>query len=856
MADAEDRSFRRVPKLDEDYNTWALLFKAHLVTKELSEPLEEAAPPERETAALERYNRKDKKALAEIILGVKSQHLPTLAEAHSAREAWDALAKAFQSKTSARKVQLTRELATLKMHEGEALMTYVGRAKALRAELAGAGHPVGEDTAVMHVLAGLPPAYKTVTTVLLAAGVSLQWDKLLHALLPVEVEQKESASKRNGEPSMAYSAYQAGGGRGAFGAQTQPTPKQITCWYCNKQGHRRHQRRKLQADKKRQHGRAVSHGRPDGHGQAGAVAFTATVMPTVQRGAAIARAANQSESGHHSQDTWIIDSGASHHMTKNYHGFTNYITTPGFAVVLATGAKIYAQGMGTLRLRPTTGEEVLLEDALYVPGLATNLFSVRAATKRGGLVEFVGDCCEVSAAPSHVVMRARPNDQNQYALELTVAATAAVAYGQTSSEAARLWHRRYSHLSAANSRLVSTLVRGMTALRSADVAPTEGAICQPCVKGRLHAAPFHPTVVNTSKLELVHTDLVGPFPPSLGKACHFVALLDDATELAVASPIRTKGDAGKAVQSWIAQLELQAGARVKRVRCDGAGELASTNMVDFYSRRGIRLEPTAAHTPQQNGKAERLNRTLVERLRCLMMEAALGPEFWAEALQTVIYTRNRAPTSDGRATPLERFNGRKPDVGGFRVWASRAYALKPKLQQCKLLSKVMVGRIVGNAAGGHAYRIYDPATRKVVVGRDVVADEAPVDDTGRARPLPFLWRLKVDLTLTPRLTMRSLRHQTRPTSPRARREAPSQVQPNVRTNFRRRRNRYRHVAIRIRKFWGRALPGAGSSPESLLRRRTGTSQPSGGHGVFVRGPALPPGGGGGGDGPTRRPLLA
>jgi len=285
------------------------LFKAHIVTKELSEPLEEAAPPEHETAALERYHRKKKKALAEIILGVKVQHPHKLAEALTARTAWHALAEAFQSKKSARKMQLTRELATLKMHEGEALRMYVGRAKALRAELAGAGHPVGEETAVMHVLAGLPPAYKTFKTVLLAAGVSLQWDQFLPALVPVEVEQKESASKRNGEPSMAYSAYHAGGGRAAFGAQTQPTPKQITCWYCNKQGHRRHECRKLQADKKHQHGRAVSRGRRDDDGQAGAVAFTATGMPTVQRGAAIAPAANQSDSGHHSQDTWIIDSG-------------------------------------------------------------------------------------------------------------------------------------------------------------------------------------------------------------------------------------------------------------------------------------------------------------------------------------------------------------------------------------------------------------------------------------------------------------------------------------------------------------------------------------------------------------------
>lgn len=214
MADAEDRSFRRVPKLDEDYSTWALLLKTHLVTQELVQPTEEPPPPEREAAALERYSRKDRKALAEIMLGVKAQHLPTLAEAKTARQAWDALEEAFQSMTSARKVQLTRELATLRMGEGEALMAYIAQDKTLRAELAGAGHPVGEDTAVTHVLADLRRVHKTITTVLLAAGVSLLWNQLIPALLPVEVEQKEAAQKGGGEPSTAYGAYNSAGSRG------------------------------------------------------------------------------------------------------------------------------------------------------------------------------------------------------------------------------------------------------------------------------------------------------------------------------------------------------------------------------------------------------------------------------------------------------------------------------------------------------------------------------------------------------------------------------------------------------------------------------------------------------------------
>lgn len=139
------------------------------------------------------------------------------------------------------------------MGDGESLMTYIGHAKTLRAEIAGAGHPVGEDTAVMHALAGLPSAFKTVTTALLAAGVSLQWDQLLRALLPVEMEQKKAAQSDAGEPSVACSVYNPAGSRGRRGslALGAPADKKLFCWCCNKPGHRRHECRKLAADKKR-----------------------------------------------------------------------------------------------------------------------------------------------------------------------------------------------------------------------------------------------------------------------------------------------------------------------------------------------------------------------------------------------------------------------------------------------------------------------------------------------------------------------------------------------------------------------------------------------------------------------------
>jgi len=200
----------------------------------------------------------------------------------------------------------------------------------------------------------------------------------------------------------------------------------------------------------------------------------------------------------------------------------------------------------------------------------------------------------------------------------------------------------------------------MAPLRKIDVAAMEGALCHPCVVGRMQAEPFHTKDAATRKLELIHMDLSGTVPASLGNARQIVAVLDDATGLAVDSALKAKSEAGKAVQAWTNQLELQAGARVKRVRFDGAGELVSADMQEFYSRRGSRLELTAAHTPQQNGKSERLKRTLMERVRSILAEAELREELWAESLTAVVYTRSLGPTSDGRATPFELFHDRRP----------------------------------------------------------------------------------------------------------------------------------------------------------------------------------------------------
>ena len=112
----------------------------------------------------------------------------------------------------------------------------------------------------------------------------------------------------------------------------------------------------------------------------------------------------------------------------------------------------------------------------------------------------------------------------------------------------------------------------------------------------------------------------------------------------------------------------------------------------------------------------------MEAARCMLHEAGLPSSFWAEALATAVYLRNRSPTSavDG-ATPYEKWYGSKPDLQHLRVFGCAAYGMVPKGQRRKLDPKakklIMVGYSTQHKDG---YRLYDPETRQIVIRGDVV----------------------------------------------------------------------------------------------------------------------------------------
>ena len=186
--------------------------------------------------------------------------------------------------------------------------------------------------------------------------------------------------------------------------------------------------------------------------------------------------------------------------------------------------------------------------------------------------------------------------------------------------------------------------------------------------------------------------------------------------------------------------------KVRYLRTDNGGEYESDAFRMYCQNEGITRHLTASYTPEQNGVAERLNRTLLERARSMLSHSGLPAIFWAEAVNTAAYLLNLSPHSAlDFKTPFELVHSRPATYSGLRIFGCDAYAHIPSENRKKLDPKAQKCVLVGYQRGTKGYRLWNHATGKLVVSRDVSFNEprsmkegesqAPQADKGKS-PLP------------------------------------------------------------------------------------------------------------------------
>ncbi|GJY28598.1 putative ribonuclease H-like domain-containing protein, partial [Tanacetum coccineum] len=153
---------------------------------------------------------------------------------------------------------------------------------------------------------------------------------------------------------------------------------------------------------------------------------------------------------------------------------------------------------------------------------------------------------------------------------------------------------------------------------------------------------------------------------------------------------------------------------VKIIKCDNGTEFKNRVMSEFCEKKGIKKEFSIARTPQQNGVAERRNRTLIEAARTMLADSKLPTTFWAEAVNTACYVQNRVlVVKPHNKTPYELFRGRTPALSFMRPFGCHVTILNTLDYLGKFDGKSDEGFFVGYSMNSKAFRVYNIRTRKV-----------------------------------------------------------------------------------------------------------------------------------------------
>lgn len=270
------------------------------------------------------------------------------------------------------------------------------------------------------------------------------------------------------------------------------------------------------------------------------------------------------------------------------------------------------------------------------------------------------------------------------------------------------------------------MVKGLPHLKIAG----EAEKCASCLVGKQHreSIPKKSVWRSTRRLELIHSDLCGPISPASNSDKKYIlTFIDDYNRKVWVYFLSYKSETFGLFKSFKSQVERQTGEALICLRTDRGGEYLSNEFKSFCDETGIKRQLTTAFTPQQNGIAERKNRTIMEMVRCVLNDKGVPKRFWAEAAKWAVHVLNRSPTSVLKEkTPEEMWSGVKPTVDYFRVFGCLGHVHVPDQRRKKLDDKSITCVLIGVSNESKGYRLYDPATETVVTSRDVVFEEDKV----------------------------------------------------------------------------------------------------------------------------------
>src|ERR1044072_2337374 len=382
------------------------------------------------------------------------------------------------------------------------------------------------------------------------------------------------------------------------------------------------------------------------------------------------------------ENQWLLDTGCSNHLSGNKELFSDLDEKFHATVKLGDNSKLEVLGKGKVAIRLKDGSLNYISDVFYAPGIYQNLLSVGQLAEKGYDLKFNKGGCTIKDAEMGLITKTSMSRNRLFPMNIKYDAD--ICCKAAADNDNWLWHMRLGHFNFESIKFLARKkwVTGLPFIKTPD------QLCEACVVSKKHRDPFSKGRAwrATKPLELVHSDLCYVEVPSNGGNTYFITFIDDFTRKAWVYILKNKSDACDTVKRFMAYVEKRSGYTLKTLRTDRGTEYIVCD--DFLRKQGVKHQMTARYTPQQNGVAERKNRTVMNMVRSMLYCKKLPKSFWAEAVACAVYLLNRCPVKSVRGkTPEEAWSGKRPNLSHLKVFGCVAYAHVPDQLRKKLDDK-------------------------------------------------------------------------------------------------------------------------------------------------------------------------
>jgi transposase InsO family protein len=390
----------------------------------------------------------------------------------------------------------------------------------------------------------------------------------------------------------------------------------------------------------------------------------------------------------HSQSQFVLDSGSSAHMVSNIKLFFSIdLKEKGLVQTSSGNDSLTIKGIGSIKLINEFGS-IILSNVLFVPDLVVNLLSVRCLVLDDFKVDFSKNSFSISKN-GEIKMN------GHYHCNLPSLSFVNTEH-RSHFSSAEILHKSLGHVSYHRLR------------QKLGIPLKREKVCEACSLSKITKSSFKAKHSPASKaFEEIHLDLIGPISPCSREGHKYIlTVVDSHSRYCSAIPIKAKSDMAEVLINTIDLEAKRFGYYPNVIHSDRGTEFINKTLKAFCNQHLIRSRVSDPYTPQQNGLAERHNRTILESLRTIIKDSGLSQRFWSNIIKVSTLTLNQIPAHKSKKSPFEMFKNRSIPIDFFHPIGNRlSYLVEPQKSFSKLMPKGELGTLLGYNEEIQSYKI-------------------------------------------------------------------------------------------------------------------------------------------------------